>query len=162
MKISKSVLLNDFTVSPVQFTSLNSVLFKNVKAIYDGYEKIVLEYEYQSKVCRFYLCIYSFYFTPYFVCKIDVSSRDWIGIFPRGWNTLQQYVTFEWVSQSLSSTEQNLGEIVSKTIAFCPKYHINAVNSNCSYQFVYVSKQIEVKVTSPGSLLKFVKISCRF
>lgn len=50
MKISKSVLLNNLSVSPVQFTSLNSVLFKNVKTIYDGNQKIILEYEYQSTV----------------------------------------------------------------------------------------------------------------
>ena len=77
-----------------------------------------------------------------------MSSRDYIGIFPRGWTTLQQYVTFEWVTQPLSYTEQNPGEIVSKTVTFCPKYHMNAVNSNCSYQFVYVSKQIEVNLSS--------------
>lgn len=48
MKIRKAVL-NEFTVSPVQFTSLNSVLFRNVKPVYDNSE-IYLEYEHQCKV----------------------------------------------------------------------------------------------------------------
>ncbi|KAL0280208.1 UNVERIFIED_CONTAM: hypothetical protein PYX00_001575 [Menopon gallinae] len=129
MKISKPVLMNHFMVSHVQFTSLDLVNFKNVKAVYDGNEKILLEFEHPSKVV--------------------VSSRDWVGIFPRGWINLQQYVTFEWISQSISSTtsvdqHNDNGEVIKRTVAFCPKYHMNCVNQSAYYQFVYVSKQIEV------------------
>ncbi|KAK6629169.1 hypothetical protein RUM43_002986 [Polyplax serrata] len=128
MKISKPVLADDLLISSVQFTSLNSIVFKNVKNVYDGNEKIRLEYEHSS--------------------KIEASSSDWIGIFPHGWTTLQQYITFEWVSQSLPSTtsEQNKenADLIRRVVNFCPKYLTNSANVNSFYQFVYISKQIEV------------------
>ena len=89
-----------------------------------------------------------------FVClsQIEPSSRDWIGIFPRGWCNLQQYINFEWVSQSYPvenpNPDQNNkenGDLVKRIVHFCPKY-LATVSKNSFYQFVYISKQIEVRL----------------
>ncbi|XP_043520034.1 tax1-binding protein 1 homolog isoform X1 [Frieseomelitta varia] len=80
--------------------------------------------------------------------RIHTSSRDWIGIFPRGWSNLQQYLTFEFVV--LSPKTSNLS---NRSIMFLHTFHREAL-PNVDYQFVYVSKEIEILGTS--SYFRFI------
>nr|CAD7407446.1 unnamed protein product [Timema poppensis] len=75
---------------------------------------------------------------PYHI-GVSSSSRDWVGLFPRGWVNLQQYVTFEWTD------EKPYEEVtLRRNLLFCSKYHAQLVFTEREYQFVFVNKQIKV------------------
>ncbi|XP_028523577.1 tax1-binding protein 1 homolog [Apis cerana] len=81
--------------------------------------------------------------------RVHTSTRDWIGIFPRGWTNLQQYLTFEYVTVS----PKNLSNLSNRNITFLHTFHREAL-PNVDYQFVYVSKEIEILGTS--SYFRFI------
>ncbi|XP_034174756.2 uncharacterized protein LOC117601722, partial [Osmia lignaria lignaria] len=107
---------------------INGVQFEKLKTKYNIDEDIVVDYTLQDKV--------------------HTSTHDWIGIFPRGWTNLQQYLTFEYIvvaPKLLSSS--------NRSIVFLHTFHREA-SPNIDYQFVYVSKKVVILGTS--SYFRFV------
>ncbi|XP_069703370.1 calcium-binding and coiled-coil domain-containing protein 1-like [Periplaneta americana] len=94
------------------------VKFQNVKSKYYLNEDILLEYVLDAQV--------------------QPSYRDWIGLYPRGWNNLLQYVTFEWIISRPCDVS------LRRNIVFRSRYHSQVVHTDREYQFLYVNKQIEV------------------
>ncbi|KZC09830.1 Calcium-binding and coiled-coil domain-containing protein 1-A [Dufourea novaeangliae] len=100
----------------------NGVQFGKLKTKYKINKDIIVEYSLQDKV--------------------RTSTRDWIGIFPRGWINLQQYLTFEYVV-----VPPEMASLSNRSIAFLHSFHQEA-SLNTDYHFVYVSKEIEILGTS--------------
>ncbi|XP_015589852.1 uncharacterized protein LOC107265190 isoform X2 [Cephus cinctus] len=100
----------------------NDLTFMNVLKKYTINEDIVLNYVLHENA--------------------QTSTKDWIGIFPRGWTNLQQYLTFEYAL--VAPREASLP---NRSILFLHTFHQEA-SPNVDYQFVYVSKQIQILGTS--------------
>ncbi|XP_068973357.1 uncharacterized protein [Bombus flavifrons] len=109
---------------------INGVQFNKLKTKYRTDEDIVVCYTIQD--------------------RIHTSTRDWIGIFPRGWSNLQQYLTFEYIILSPKTAT-----LTNRSIMFLHTFHREAL-PNVDYQFVYVSKEIEILGTS--SYFRFIVI----
>ncbi|XP_068085056.1 uncharacterized protein [Anabrus simplex] len=60
-------------------------------------------------------------------------------MFPRGFSNLQQYITFEW---TIVSPRETLS--LQQTIQFLSKYYASNVHFNQQYQFLFISKEMEV------------------
>lgn len=111
---------------------VNSVSFGNVKKEYRADENISLEYTLDTET--------------------QASSRNWIGLFPKGASTLQQYVTFEWtISRPRKESPKK------HSITFYYKYHIKNIEPDKEYFFVFVDKQM--KVLGSSSYFRFNFIS---
>ncbi|XP_054003266.1 uncharacterized protein LOC128889569 [Hylaeus anthracinus] len=100
----------------------NGVQFEKLKTKYSIDEDIIVEYTLHDKV--------------------STSSRDWVGIFPRGWTNLQQYLTFEYVLVA-----PKMSSLSRRSIMFLHTFHREA-SLNIDYHFVYISKEIEIMGTS--------------
>ncbi|XP_043273351.1 calcium-binding and coiled-coil domain-containing protein 2-like [Venturia canescens] len=111
----------------------NRVTFINVKLKYSIDEDFTVNYCLQDE-------------------QFKSSTRDWIGIFPRNWLNLQQYLTFEYTLSSPPNAENPK----HRTITFPRIFHHEALPS-IDYQLVYVSKEIQIMATS--SYFRFVRSS---
>ncbi|XP_023288057.1 tax1-binding protein 1 homolog [Orussus abietinus] len=100
----------------------DNVTFVNLKTKYDINEDLAVDYVLHN--------------------NIVTSTRDWIGIFPRGWTNLQQYLTFEYAFDCVKNA--NLSQ---RSILFLSAFLQQAL-PNTEYQFVYVSKSIQVLAMS--------------
>jgi len=95
------------------------VLFDNVLITYSLKEEVVAEFRLSNKV--------------------TVSTRDWVGVYKAGWETYHECLTFEW-----GFGDQVGSDVARRRIAF----HLGDLQSkadlNTNYQFVYITKDLEV------------------
>ncbi|XP_049944176.1 uncharacterized protein LOC126425248 [Schistocerca serialis cubense] len=69
------------------------------------------------------------------VFKVRTSTRDWIGLFKKGWSKPEELIVFEWATGHAS--EETLPR---RAVTFCSKDFRSRINPNDQYQFAYVSK----------------------
>ncbi|KAK7862897.1 hypothetical protein R5R35_011605 [Gryllus longicercus] len=100
-------------------SAVNCVIFDNVKTEYRGDEDITIEYILDSDT--------------------EPSSRNWIGLYPKGATQLDQYVTFEWTIVNPSNEY-----LKQHKITFHAKYHMKSVEADKEYFFIFVNKQMKV------------------
>ncbi|XP_046422827.1 tax1-binding protein 1 homolog [Neodiprion fabricii] len=101
-----------------------AVTFENLRTKYSVNEDIRVEYTLHGHVQQ-------------------ASTRDWLGIFPRGWSNLQQYLTFEYALVAPKTAASP-----NRTIIFPRMFHQEA-STNTEYQLVYVTREIQVLAVSP-------------
>ncbi|XP_046741856.1 tax1-binding protein 1 homolog [Diprion similis] len=101
-----------------------AVTFENLRTKYSVNEDIRVEYTLHGHVQQ-------------------ASTRDWLGIFPRGWSNLQQYLTFEYALVAPKTAASP-----NRTILFPRMFHQEA-STNTEYQLVYVTREIQVLAVSP-------------
>ncbi|XP_048512622.1 uncharacterized protein LOC125501331 isoform X2 [Athalia rosae] len=100
-----------------------TVTFENLRTKYSINEDICIDYTLHGHVAQ-------------------ASTRDWIGIFPRGWMNLQHYLTFEYALVAPRAVS-----LPKRTILFPRVFHQEAT-LNTDYQLVYISKEIQVLAVS--------------
>ncbi|XP_034234342.1 uncharacterized protein LOC117641276 isoform X2 [Thrips palmi] len=105
---------NDKTPKPT-----NEVIFRNVRP----------RYKFQNKISVLYVL------SP----KTKTSTRDYVGIYPRGWKQLREFVGFERPIPA-PFEEQSLDRCIQ---FICQRPHVMA-SLNRDYQFLYVNQYHEV------------------
>ncbi|XP_049841160.1 uncharacterized protein LOC126291636 isoform X4 [Schistocerca gregaria] len=67
--------------------------------------------------------------------KVRTSTRDWIGLFKKGWSKPEELIVFEWATGHASEEA-----LPRRAVTFCSKDFRSRINPNDQYQFAYVSK----------------------
>ncbi|XP_049841159.1 uncharacterized protein LOC126291636 isoform X3 [Schistocerca gregaria] len=71
--------------------------------------------------------------------KVRTSTRDWIGLFKKGWSKPEELIVFEWATGHASEEA-----LPRRAVTFCSKDFRSRINPNDQYQFAYVSKLHQV------------------